>query len=334
MKRFTLLALKSHKESLFEAMQKFQEVQFVNLQEEKSEKLEFMQNDCQSELISDLEGKQARLKFCLDILERYVEKEKGLKALMQGKKSMNYNELKNLGEKIEWISIYNALKEKDTKLSALKNEISKPKGEIKALEPWTNFDEKISKAKFNTSTSYLGVLPLNYKDEFRESFDSEIPVSYVETIGENKDGVYLFIVFHNNYFKEASELLKRYGFSKIAFNYDDSPKETIKALEEEIKSIKKEEIKTIQEIKAFVDKAEDLQIAYEYISLQVDRAKASINILKTNKVVAMEGWVPEDSMKELEGLIRQSEGELYYIEFNDPLDEEEEKVPIMLKIIR
>lgn len=120
MKRFTLLALKSHKESLFEAMQKFQEVQFVNLQEEKSEKLEFMQNDCQSELISDLEGKQARLKFCLDILERYVEKEKGLKALMQGKKSMNYNELKNLGEKIEWISIYNALKEKDTKLSALK----------------------------------------------------------------------------------------------------------------------------------------------------------------------------------------------------------------------
>lgn len=48
----------------------------------------------------------------------------------------------------------------------------------------------------------------------------------------------------------------------------------------------------------------------------------------------MEGWVPEDSMKELEGLIRQSEGELYYIEFNDPLDEEEEKVPIMLKIIR
>lgn len=144
----------------------------------------------------------------------------------------------------------------------------------------------------------------------------------------------MFIVFHNNYFKEASELLKRYGFSKIAFNYDDSPKETIKALEEEIKSIKKEEIKTIQEIKAFVDKAEDLQIAYEYISLQVDRAKASINILKTNKVVAMEGWVPEDSMKELEGLIRQSEGELYYIEFNDPLDEEEEKVPIMLKIIR
>lgn len=143
MKRFTLLALKSHKESLFEAMQKFQEVQFVNLQEEKSEKLEFMQNDCQSELISDLEGKQARLKFCLDILERYVEKEKGLKALMQGKKSMNYNELKNLGEKIEWISIYNALKEKDTKLSALKNEISKPKGEIKALEPWTNFDEKL-----------------------------------------------------------------------------------------------------------------------------------------------------------------------------------------------
>ncbi len=45
----------------------------------------------------------------------------------------------------------------------------------------------------------------------------------------------------------------------------------------------------------------------------------------------MEGWVPEESMEELEGLIRQSEGKLYYIEFNDPLDEEEEKVPIMLK---
>ncbi|NFI08281.1 V-type ATP synthase subunit I [Clostridium botulinum] len=331
MKKFTLLALESHKESLFEAMQKFQEVQFVNLQEEKSEKLEFMQNDSQSELVSDLEGKQAKLKFCLDILERYVQKEKGLKALMKGKKFMDYNELKNLGQNIEWMSIYNTLREKDTKLSALKNEISKPKGEIKALEPWINFDEKISKAKFNTSTSYLGVLPLNYKDEFRETFDSEIPVSYVETIGENKDGVYLFVVFHNDYFKEASEVLKRYGFSKIAFNYDDSPKETIKALEEEIKSIKKEEIKTIEGIKVFTNKLEDLQIAYEYISLQVDREKASMNILKTDRIVAMEGWVPEESMEELEGLIRQSEDKLYYIEFNDPLDEEEEKVPIMLK---
>ncbi len=120
MKKFTLLALESHKESLFEAMQKFQEVQFVNLQEEKSEKLEFMQNDSQSELISDLEGKQAKLKFCLDILERYVQKEKGLKALMKGKKFMDYNELKNLGEKIEWMGIYNTLREKDTKLNALK----------------------------------------------------------------------------------------------------------------------------------------------------------------------------------------------------------------------
>ncbi len=56
-----------------------------------------------------------------------------------------------------------------------------------------------------------------------------------------------------------------------------------------------------------------------------------MNILKTDRIVAMEGWVPEESMEELEGLIRQSEGKLYYIEFNDPLDEEEEKVPIMLK---
>ncbi len=33
---------------------------------------------------------------------------------------MDYNELKNLGENIEWISIYNTLREKDTKLNALK----------------------------------------------------------------------------------------------------------------------------------------------------------------------------------------------------------------------
>ncbi|NEZ45922.1 V-type ATP synthase subunit I [Clostridium niameyense] len=331
MKKFTLLTLESHKESLLENIQSFQEVQFVSLQEKKSENLEFMEKDTQSNLVSDLEGKQAKLKFALEVLDNHMEKEKGLKALMKGKKSMSYNELKRLSSDIDWSSIYTSLKEKDMKLNSLKNDVSKPKAEIKALEPWVNFDAKLSEMKFNSSVAYLGIIPLNLKDDFREDFDSNIKASYVETIGESKDGVNLFIVFHKDYFDEATEILKKYGFSKVEFLYNNSPKESIESLNKNIINIKNQQEKTIEKIKEYINRVEDLQIVYEYISLQLNKAKASENFLRSNKILAIEGWVPEYSMEDLEKVIRSSEGNYYYLEFNDPIDDEEEEVPILLK---
>lgn len=331
MKKFTLLALESHKEKLLEYLQQFQMVEFINLQNEKSENLEFMDNDSQSEIVSELEGKKAKIKFSLDILNRYVEKEKGLKAMMKDKKSIEYSKLKKLGEKVDFNSIYDYLKEKDTKLSFLKNEISKPKSDIEVLKPWVNFDTNFEDTKLKNCVSYLGTIPLKEKDKFREEIDSNIKSSYVEFVNETEKDVYMFVIVHNDFKEELSQMLKKYGFNKLDIKCQSTPRGQIESLYKDIKDIKDKQKNVEEEMREYVNKIEELEIAYEYLTLEISKGNACYNFKKSDKVVAIEGWVPKDFKDKFEKIVKQSEGKYYYLEFEDPTEEEVEEVPIMLK---
>ena len=93
MSKFTLFAFESQKEALLDSLHKFENVQFVNLQECAEEHLQSLVKDTQSEEVSHIEGEQAKVKFAIDLLIKHVEKEGMIKSLVKGKSSLNYEEL-------------------------------------------------------------------------------------------------------------------------------------------------------------------------------------------------------------------------------------------------
>lgn len=331
MNKFTLFAFESQKEALLESLQKFEGAQFSNLRSYlKEEEASSLSSATDEKDILEKENVLSRIKFSLGFLNDYIAKEKGLQTVKKGKKSVTFEELENLVNDIEWEEIYNELKQIEEKENALLNQKTKLQSEIDILSPWVNL--KCSFKEFENlkhTTYFLGTIPNNFKTAFIEKYEREVEFNYLEIINEGKEESYILALTIKELEEDALEILKKYGFARTNLNYDILPETVIQNCKNRLNEIEKEYDgikKYLKSLKGYKDK---LELAYEYYSNCFNRAKATQNFLKTNKIVIIEGWNTLDSNEDLEKVIKNTTQQNYYLEFKEPDDED--KVPIMLK---
>ncbi|GCD11808.1 V-type ATP synthase subunit I [Clostridium tagluense] len=331
MSKFTLFAFESQKETLLDSLHRFENVQFINLQKLEEEHLQSLKKDSENEKVSYLEGEQAKVKFAIDLLLKHIEKEGAIKSLVKGKRSLNYEELETLAKKSNYSENYKKLKEKDNILTEMKNEKAKINSEIEVLTPWIPLDSNFKDLKALNSTLFImGSIPKVSKDTFREKFDNEIPYSYLEVISEGKNGVNVIALVYKEYEEKAKEILKNYSFNAINLKYDGIPAQLLKEFKARLDAIAKEEEIINSEIKEDCKYLEDFKVVYEYLLNKHIKASACENFLKTESVVAIEGWVPTGLAKDLEEVIKAITKENFYLEVEDAIKEDDE-VPILLK---
>ncbi|MFT5871731.1 MAG: V/A-type H+-transporting ATPase subunit I [Clostridium sp.] len=331
MSKFTLFAFESQKEDLLNSLHRFENVQFLNLQDYKEEHLQSLKKDSQKEKVSYLEGEQAKVKFALDLLLKHSEKQGAIESLVKGKNLLNYDELENLAEKSNYSENYKMLKEKDNALVEMKNEKSKINSEIEILTPWISLDAPFEDLKgLNSSVFLMGSLPKAFKNTFREKFESEIPYSYLEVISEVKEEVNVIALIYKDYEDKAKEILKINSFNAINFMYDGIPAQVVKNFKIRLEAISKDEERINAEIKNSCQYLDDFKTVYEYLSNKHIKASACENFLKTESVVAIEGWVPTELSSDLENVVKAITKEEFYLELEAAAKENDE-VPILLK---
>jgi V/A-type H+-transporting ATPase subunit I len=331
MSKFTLFAFESQKETLLDSLHKFENVQFINLQEFEEEHLQSLVKDSEKEKVSHIEGEQAKVKFALELLLKHAEKEGAIKSLVKGKNLLNYDELETLAKKSNYEANYKNLKDKDTELTKMKNEKTKINTEIEALTPWKALDATFKDLReLKSSVFLMGSLPKAFKDTFREKFESEVPYSYLEVISEVKDEINVIVLIYKEYEDVAKELLKQNRFNEITFAYDETPDQVVLDSNKRLAEITKEEQRINVQIKHDCDYIEDFKIVYEYLSNKHIKAIACENFLKTECVVAIEGWVPTDLTSELENVVKGITKEDFYLELKEA-SKEDLDVPILLK---
>ncbi|WP_138206076.1 V-type ATP synthase subunit I [Haloimpatiens lingqiaonensis] len=336
MNKFTLLTFESQKEKLLEALQNFEGVEFINLQEEQStEKIEEFKDLVKDEVdlkCAKYEENLSKLKFALNFLQRYIPQKSGVKAFLEDKKQLSYRGLNSIMEKNSWENTYSDLKEREVKLNTLSNERTKYETEIKSLELWRNFDAPFKYLKEFKKTSYfIGTLAKQYEQELVSKFKDEIQYGHFEILNSQNQDIYIFAMVHESEKQKAEELLKNYGFSYATLNYEEEPRVLIENYSAKIKEINKEEEIIVGEIKQFISNVEELQLAYEYYNNLIIRNYASNNFLRTNKIVTICGWIALENNKELEDAVIKTIGQDYYLNFSEVSEEEVEKVPIKLK---
>jgi len=331
MSKFTLFAFESQKETLLDSLHRFENVQFINLQKLEEEHLQSLVKDSENEKVSYLEGEQAKVKFALELLLKHTEKEGAIKSLVKGKSILNYVELEALAKKSNYNENYKKLKEKDDYLLQMKSEKSKINSEIEVLTPWIPLDAPFEELKsLNSSIFLMGSLPKAFKDTFREKFETEIPFSYLEIISEVKEAMNVILIIYKDYEDKAKEVLKHYNFSNINLKYDGIPAQVVKEYKARLEAISKEEERINLEIKDDCQYLEDFKIVSEYLSNKHIKASACENFLKTESVVAIEGWVPTGLASDLEKAIKDITKENFYLELEDATNEDID-VPILLK---
>ena len=330
MNKFTLFAFESQKEALLQKLQQFEGVQFISSSFNIEEDLDFLKVDSGEKIMGTLLDKQLKVKFSLDFLNRFVEKEKGLKSKLKEKKTITYNRLKEIGNEDRWVALYEELKSLDESLNNYKNEITKLEGEINNLNPWSSFDASFDDLKALKFCSYfLGSIPKKTKETFKEELNNSIQEYYYEEISEIKDSAYILLVVYKDYDEQSLEMLKKYGFNNTPFTYDDTPQNIIKEKRDKIFELNKKEEEIIFKVKNYKDKIEELELYYEFFENEIKKGEALANFVKTDKVVALLGWVPFSMKDDFETLIEKVAGNSYYIEFQEP--EEEDNVPVLLK---
>ncbi|MGV8979820.1 V-type ATP synthase subunit I [Clostridium sp.] len=331
MSKFTLFAFESQKETLLDKLHRFENVQFINLQQLDEEHLQSLKKDSENEKVSYLEGEQAKVKFALELLLKHTEKQGAIKSLVKGKSILSYDELEKLAKESNYNENYKKLKEKDNYLLQMKSERATIDSEIEVVTPWISLDAPFEDLKTLKSTIFLmGSLSKVSKETFREKFESEIPYSYLEIISEVKEAVNIIAIVYKGYEDKAKEILKLYNFSNINLKCDGIPAEVVKGYKARLEEISKEEQRINAEIKDDCQYLEDFKIVSEYLSNKHMKASACENFLKTESVVAVQGWVQTGFVSELEESIKAITNENFYLEVEDA-NKEDEEVPILLK---
>lgn len=336
MNKFTLLTFEAEKEKLLEKIQGSLEVEFINLQSddliERNEILESLKKEDIDSETSIIEENVSKTRSSIDFLRTYIADESGIKAMKKGKESLTLDELKNSVESSNWEEVYSEVKELENSLSKLENEKNRLESEIENLIPWKNFDAPLSEVNELKMTSmFLGSLPKQYKDVISKELNSVSEKSYLEIVSENNQDIFVFAITVNDDKEKVEELLKNFGFSPFQTKHTDVPKNIIDNFKGSIKEIENEKTKIKNELLTFESQKKILELAYEYYENYLLRKRVNKNLLKTDKTVLFQGWIPSKDNDLLKENIESIVGETYYISFEDVKEEEIETVPIKLE---
>ncbi|MBU3194524.1 V-type ATP synthase subunit I [Clostridium algidicarnis] len=336
MNKFTLLAFESQKQQLLEELQRFEGVQFINLQDQetvdKYEELKGLKKDELGGDFSEYESALLKIKFSLDFLKPYMEKESTLKSFLNGKKALNYKDLEEKIKTNNWQEVYKNLKEKEKKLNALGNERTKLETEISTLSLWQEFDAPFSDLKnLKYVSPFIGTFATQYEADLIKEFNEVLKNGYIEIVNKDVQDTYMYALVPKEDEDKARDILKEYGFNSFALVHDRTPKILIKDYREKVIELNKEEENIKSELKKLNYDFENLEEAYDYYNNIALRLKTSENFLRTENIVTIYGWNTVETNENLKDSISKSIGEDYYLNFSEVLKEDIEDVPIKLK---
>lgn len=316
MNKFTLLAFEENKKVLLEKLQSFENVQFVDaFNEEESEQLSKLIKDNSSSEALKIQEDLSKVKFIIETLTPFAKKENMIKGLKEGKKSYTYKELSEIKKNSDWQELYKELKNKDIQINSNKNQISKLKSGIEELTPWSNLDVAVSSFKKLSSTkAFLGMVPQGLVESLSFELSEKFDNCYFENLGIKGKDSYIIVITPNEHILEIEKTLKSFNYSKVDIHCEGIPMDVIKEYEEKINSISEENKSIEAEMKQFVDKLDDIKAVYDVYSSELLRINSTDRFLKSENIVAIEGYYPAEEQNNFERILKDTLGENYYLE--------------------
>ncbi len=328
MNKFTLLAFEDQKKLLLEKLQSFENVEFSDLNKEDISELNHLKRDNSSIEISEIQGELSKVKYVIELLSTFSEKTNILKSLKEGKTSYSYDVLEQTAKTSKWNEAYKELKEKDNKANTNKNYIGNLESKIEELKPWSNLDVDIVKIKNLTYSKIIFCeIPQDNAELFRVNLKENVANCYLEKVSTIGRTTYSMVIAHKDDLAKVEQLLKFYNSSKVDIRCDGVPSDVIKDYNSTIKSITSENETIKQSLKVYLSKLEEYKVVCEYYNCLLARLNSTSNFLRSNNIVAMEGYYPTELNEDLIKMLNNVLGNNYYLE-SEAADGDE--VPVKL----
>jgi V/A-type H+-transporting ATPase subunit I len=328
MNKISLIGLETDKERILENLMKIGMVEIEDLSENMSEDEwnSLVNNDGDNEAIQEFESKIERVSSIIGYLDEYDTRKKGL---FSSKRDISVNDyslvLKNQDK---LLSVIEEINQYDRTMSDLKSEKNKYSNLILSLKPWESLDVSLDLTSTKASTVLVGVVPrIADTNKMKQDMADEIPECHFEVIGEDNEQSYLLVIYLTSKEDAVTKVLKQYGFSKVTFkDLKGTAKHNISEASIKIDSIDKD-IEDIQKkMSDYVSYKDDLEVLYDHMVIERDRKKVLNNLVKTDKIFMLEGWLPEKLSEQVKSYMEKSCD--CYVDIIKPADDEE--FPVLL----
>ena len=329
MKKFTLLAFEAQKEALLKELQGFAKIEFINLQQCES----YKNNEILEDLIKDKdldpesEEKLSKAKFTLQYLKGCIPQKSSIKALREGKKELTFEKLEAAVLNSSWEEICKKVKAKENQVAKLEHEKAKMQSDNESMKPWENLDVPFGDLESMKTPKFLGSIPKANKEILISEFVDE----YLEIISEDNQDLFFLLVCEKDKEEEVSEKLREVGFSQFKTAFTETAMKVTHNNVDAIEKIDSEIFIIKEELSTYDEELKILEMVCEYYGNCVIRRGASINFLKTQNVILIQGWLAESDVDLLDDIVNEVLGVEYNITYEDVIDEDIKNVPIKLK---
>lgn len=328
MKKFTLFAFEAERKRLLEELQRFGYVNFSK--SDPIEEFDYLKDVEVSTVGNNYVEESTRIKWMIDYVGRFVEKEKGLSALKKGPIVYTFNELEKEANSYDYITDFNELSEISKKIDSNNQKITAIDNSIKEISPWKSIKEPIEDLNsFRKLKFIMGYLPTKSLEKFRSSI-VDLKSTYFEEIDIVGRNSYC-IIFTNQLEKEAVyENLRLNSFSEVNLEIKGVVSEETQRLEDEKKILEEENSKLTDEIKKFTVNLQKMQSVYEYYQNLSLRNTVVSNFKATDKLDIIQGYIPADKENNFKELLEKLSASKVYLEIEDAKKDDPD-VPIILK---
>ena len=328
MKKFTLFAFEAERKRLLEELQRFGYVNFSK--SDPIEQFDYLKDVEVSTVGNNYVEESTRIKWMIDYVGRFVEKEKGLSALKKGPVVYTFNELEKEANSYDYIPDFNELSEISKKIDSNNQKITAIDNSIKEISPWKSIKEPIEDLNsFRKLKFIMGYLPTKSLEKFKTSI-VDLKSTYFEEIDIVGRNSYC-IIFTNQLEKEAVyENLRLNGFSEVNLEIKGVVSEEIQRLEDEKRILEEENSKLTDEIKKFTVNLQKMKSIYEYYQNLSLRNTVVSNFKATDKLDIIQGYIPADKENNFKELLEKLSASKVYLEIEDAKKDDPD-VPIILK---
>lgn len=328
MKKFTLFTFEAERKRLLEELQRFGYVNFSK--SDSIEQFDYLKDVEVSTLDNNYIEESTRIKWMIDYVGRFIEKEKGLSALKKGPVVYTFSELEKEASSYDYIPDFNILSEISKKVDSNNQRLTAIDNTIKELSPWKSIKEPIDDLNsFKKSKFIMGYLPTKNLEKFKTS-TVDLKFTYfeeVDIVGKNS----YCIIFTNELEKEmALENLRLNGFSEVNLEFKGVVSEEIEKLEAEKKILEDDNSKLTEEIKKFTVNIQKMKSVYEYYQNLALRNTVVSNFKATEKLDIIQGYIPVDKEANFKALLEKVSALKIYLEIEDAKKDDPD-VPIILK---
>lgn len=328
MSSFSLLAFDSERDKLLGRLQNFGYVHFNNPDESLLE--EGLEPVSIPESIGEVDEEISKVKYAIEVLSKYYEKETGIKAMIKGLDTLEFEELEEKAKNIDYIPTYERLRELTLGLDDVNSKSKSLEENRDELLLWKRLRYPIEELdNFKQLEVFMGTIPKKMKASFDDALLS-LSLTYVEEISDDKDSSYIYGVTWKEEVDTFNEILRNNGFSRIKLSGTKTPEEEIKLIDDSLDKLKLKGEDILESIKGLSGNLPEFEIVYEYLMNKKLKLMTSENFVTTEKVNLIRGYIPTDKKDAFKSLIDETLEDAYYVNIEDA-ELDDPNVPVLLE---